>query len=167
MTVANVDAYINQFGGEVKKRLEVMRLLIRTTAPQANESIAYGMPAYKLNGKPLAYFAGYENHIGFYATPNGHEAFAEEFAKYKQGKGSVQFPNDQPLPIDLIKRVVIYRKDEMPYIGKPAASALAAIGVTKASQLKDFTEEDLLVIHGIGPKAIRILRDAGVIFKEG
>lgn len=113
MTVASVDAYINQFDGEVKKRLDVMRLLIRTTAPLAVESIAYGMPAYKFNGKPLVYFAGYDGHIGFYATPNGHEAFAKEFAKYKQGKGSVQFPNDQPLPVDLIKRVVLYRKEQV------------------------------------------------------
>ncbi|HMS92900.1 MAG TPA: DUF1801 domain-containing protein [Candidatus Saccharibacteria bacterium] len=109
----DVDAYINQFNGEVKKRLEVVRLLIRTTAPQAIESIAYGMPAYKLNNKPLVYFAGYAKHVGFYATPNGHEAFVEEFAKYKQGKGSVQFPNNQPLPTDLIKRVVVYRKEQL------------------------------------------------------
>lgn len=109
MTAESVDAYINQFDGEVKKRLDVIRLLIRTTAPQAEESIAYGMPAYKLNGRPLVYFAGYDGHIGFYAMPNGHEAFAGEFAKYKQGKGSVQFPHNQPLPVDLIKRVVGYR----------------------------------------------------------
>lgn len=109
----DVDAYINQFNGEVKKRLEVIRLLVRTTAPQANESISYGMPSYELNGKPLVYFAGYEGHVGFYATPNGHQAFAEDFSKYKQGKGSVQFPNDQPLPVDLIKRVVTYRKKQL------------------------------------------------------
>lgn len=105
-----VDEYIAEFDSEVKKRLEVMRLLIRTEAPQAVESITYGMPTYKLGGKPLVYFGGFKNHVGFYATPNGHAAFAEEFANYKQGKGSVQFPNDQPLPVDLIKRVVQYRK---------------------------------------------------------
>ncbi len=58
-------------------------------------------------------------------------------------------------------------KDVLPYIGKPAASALEAIGVTKASQLKDFTEKELLAIHGIGPKAIRMLREAGVRLKQG
>lgn len=105
-----VDEYIAEFDGEVKKRLEMMRLLIRTEAPQAVESITYGMPTYKLGGKPLVYFGGFKNHVGFYATPNGHAAFAEEFANYKQGKGSVQFPNDQLLPVDLIKRVVQYRK---------------------------------------------------------
>ena len=108
-----VDQYIAQFDGEVKKRLEVMRMFIRSQAPHAQESIAYGMPAYKLNGKPLVYFAGYPHHVGFYAIPNGHEAFAKEFAQYKQGKGSVQFPHDQPLPVDLIKRVVQYRKKQL------------------------------------------------------
>ncbi len=113
MTIATVDEYINQFDGEIKKRLEVVRQLIRAEAPQSEESVSYGMPAYKLNGKPLVYFGGFKNHLGFYATPNGHEAFAKEFASYKQGKGSVQFPNDQPLPIDLMKRVVEYRKAQI------------------------------------------------------
>lgn len=110
---SSVDAYIDQFDGEVKARLLKMRAIVRAAAPEAEESIAYGMPAYKLRGKPLVYFAGYEHHVGFYATPNGHEAFKEEFSKYKQGKGSVQFPNDQPLPVDLIKRVVNYRCEQM------------------------------------------------------
>jgi len=79
------------------------------TAPDAVESISYAMPAYKLNGKPLVYFAGYKNHIGFYATPTGHEAFKEELSKYKQGKGSVQFPVDEPMPLDLIRRIVAFR----------------------------------------------------------
>ncbi len=109
----DVEAYINQFEGEVKNRLLTMRELVRAVAPDAVESVSYGMPAYKQNGKPLVYFAGYEKHIGFYATPNGHEAFAKEFSKYKQGKGSVQFPNNQPLPIDVIKRVIVYRKEQV------------------------------------------------------
>lgn len=112
-SMSDVHAYINQFEGEVKNRLIRMRELIQAEAPKAEESISYGMPTYKLHKKPLVYFAGYEKHIGFYATPNGHEAFAEEFAKYKQGKGSVQFPHDQPLPLDLIKRVVTYRKEQV------------------------------------------------------
>ena len=108
-----VIAYMDQFDGEIKKRLEVMRILIRSQAPHAQESIAYGMPSYKLSGKPLVYFAGYPHHIGFYATPNGHEAFAKEFAQYKQGKGSVQLPHDQPLPVNLIKRVIAYRVTQL------------------------------------------------------
>ncbi len=110
MTVKDtVGAYIADFDGETRRRLEQMRQILRSAAPEAEESIAYGMPAYKLHGKPLVYFAGYKNHIGFYATPNGHEAFKAEFAKYKQGKGSVQFLHDQPLPMELVKRVVEFR----------------------------------------------------------
>ena len=67
------------------------------------------MPAYKTNKKPLVYFAGYPNHIGFYATPSGHEKFAKELAEFKQGKGSVQFPLDKPIPYDLIKKIVEFR----------------------------------------------------------
>lgn len=86
MSERTVDEYINGFDGIVRERLERMRVLVRAAAPDAVEQIGYGMPAYKLNGKPLVYFAGFAKHIGFYATPNGHEAFADEFAGYKQGR---------------------------------------------------------------------------------
>lgn len=109
MAAGSVEEYLDGFSGEVRERLETMREVITRAAPEAVESIAYGMPAYKLDKKPLVYFAGYASHVGFYATPNGHEAFAAEFAPYKQGKGSVQFPNDQPLPTDLVANVVAFR----------------------------------------------------------
>ena len=109
MDIQTVDAYIAQFHGIARDRLEQMRQVITDAAPQAVESIAYKMPAYKLDGKPLVYFAGYPHHVGLYATPNGHEAFADEFAVYKQGKGSVQFPHNKELPIGLVRRVVEYR----------------------------------------------------------
>ena len=89
-----------------------MREIIRSAAPEAQESIAYGMPAYKLYGKPLVYFGGYDGHVGFYATPSGHQAFSEELAHFKQGKGSVQFPHNRPLPEDLIIRMVRFRVAE-------------------------------------------------------
>jgi uncharacterized protein YdhG (YjbR/CyaY superfamily) len=108
-----VDEYINQFEGEVKTRLLKLRDVIRAESPESVESLSYGLVGYKLNKKPLVYFGGFAKHIGFYATPNGHEAFRDEFAKYKQGKGSVQFPNDQPLPLDLVKRVIEYRKKQV------------------------------------------------------
>lgn len=108
-----VDEYINQFDGEVKKRLEVLRALVRAEAPGAEEGFMYGLVGYKLNKKPFVYFGGFKSHVGFYATPNGHEAFAEDFSKYKQGKGSVQFPLDQPLPVDLVKRVIEFRKQSL------------------------------------------------------
>lgn len=107
-----VDAYIASFTGTTRERLEAMRKLVRSLAPSAQEDFAYKIPAYKLNGKPLVYFAGYDHHIGFYATPNGHAAFKDEFAKYKQGKGSVQFPHDQPLPEKLIADVIAFRSQD-------------------------------------------------------
>lgn len=108
-----VAEYINQFDGEVKTRLLQLREIVRAEAPDAIESLSYGLVGYKLNKKPLVYFGGFAHHVGFYATPNGHDAFRAEFAKYKQGKGSVQFPNDQPLPVELVKKVVRYRKDQV------------------------------------------------------
>lgn len=110
ISTMTVDAYIDQFDGEVEARLVAMRELVCAEVPAATEGFMYGLIGYKLHKKPLVYFGGFKNHIGFYATPNGHEAFAKDFSKYKQGKGSVQFPLDRPLPTDLIQRVVRYRK---------------------------------------------------------
>ncbi|MCF8239379.1 MAG: DUF1801 domain-containing protein [Saprospiraceae bacterium] len=108
-----VDEYIQSFPERIALVLTQMRHTIREQANDASESISYGMPAYKLHGKPLVYFAGYKHHIGFYATPTGHSAFADELSVYKQGKGSVQFPLDQPLPWDLIRRIVLFRVQEV------------------------------------------------------
>jgi uncharacterized protein YdhG (YjbR/CyaY superfamily) len=113
-----VDIYIDQFPQNVRVKLVEMRNIIQENAPEANESFAYRMPAYKLNGRPLVYFAGFKNHIGFYATPSGHEEFKNELAGYKQGKGSVQFPVDGPLPLDLVKRIVLFRVRENMTKGK-------------------------------------------------
>lgn len=84
----------------------------------AEEGISYGMPAYKMNGRPLVYFAAFKNHIGFYATPIGHVAFAKELSGYKQGKGSVQFPVDEPMPLQLIADIVKFRVEENKTKGK-------------------------------------------------
>lgn len=110
--IKSVEQYIKTFPIEIQIILENLRTTIIGAAPQANEGIAYGMPAYKTNGKPLVYFAGFKKHIGFYATPSGHSEFASELSKYKHGKGSVQFPLDQPIPIELIKRIVQFRVKE-------------------------------------------------------
>jgi len=101
--------YIAGFPADIQLILNQVRTTIQHAAPDAEESIAYGMPAYKLNGRPLVYFAGYKSHIGFYATPTGHTEFAKELSKYKQGKGSVQFPIDQPIPLELIAQIVEFR----------------------------------------------------------
>lgn len=107
-----VDKYIADFPETVQEIMISIREIIREEAPDAIEGFAYGMPSYKTNGKPLVYFAGYKSHVGFYATPTGHEQFAKELSVYKQGKGSVQFPLNQPIPYDLIRRIVAFRVQE-------------------------------------------------------
>lgn len=112
MTTATVDDYIKSFPENIQILLNQVRKTIKENAPEAEESIAYQMPAYKANGRPLVYFAGFKNHIGFYATPIGHAQFAKELSKYKQGKGSVQFPLNEPMPLSLISRIVKFRVEE-------------------------------------------------------
>lgn len=107
--IQTVDEYIQSFPKKTQVHLRAIRKIIKATAPDAVEQIAYKMPAYKLNKKPLVYFAGYEKHIGFYATPSGHAKFEKALSKYKQGKGSVQFPIDELMPLDLIKKIVEFR----------------------------------------------------------
>ncbi len=104
-----IEIYIQQFPDNVQEILRNLRKLIKDNAPEAEELFAYGMPAYKTNKKPLVYFAAFKNHIGLYATPSGHNKFQNELSKYKQGKGSVQFPFDQPIPYELIEKIVKFR----------------------------------------------------------
>ncbi|MDR6843419.1 DUF1801 domain-containing protein [Flavobacterium granuli] len=108
----SVEEYILTFPKDIQSLLEKVRMTIIKKAPEAVESISYGMPAYKTYGKPLVYFAGYKKHIGFYATPTGHTEFANELSNYKQGKGSVQFPIDHPIPYWLIEQIVVFRVKE-------------------------------------------------------
>lgn len=110
-TFESVDDYISIQTKEVQKRLESIRKTIKETAPEAEECISYQMPAYKLNG-PLVYFAAYKNHIGFYPTGSGIKAFQKEIESYKNPKGAVQFPLDQPIPHDLIRKMVVFKVNE-------------------------------------------------------
>lgn len=107
-----VDDYIATFSEQAQERLHLIRQLIKDNAPEATESIGYGLAAYKMNKKPLVYFGGFTAHTGFYATPVGHEQFKDKLSGYKQGKGSVQFPHSQPLPVDLIVEMVKFRLTE-------------------------------------------------------
>ena len=107
-----IDQYISQFPEQVQEILLRIRKIIKQHAPEAEEFISYGMPAYKTNKKPLVYFAAYKSHIGFYATPTGHSAFQQELSLYKQGKGSVQFPLNQTMPYVLIEKIVQFRVKE-------------------------------------------------------
>jgi len=108
---STVDEYIASFPPAVRKLLSAMRKTIKAAAPKAEELISYQMPAYKCKGV-LVYFAAFEKHIGFYATPTGHAAFKKELSAYKTGKGSVQFPITEPMPLDLVKRIVQFRVKE-------------------------------------------------------
>jgi uncharacterized protein YdhG (YjbR/CyaY superfamily) len=111
-TAGSIDDYIAAFPAETQAVLEELRALIAAAAPDATETISYAMPTFDLNGRHLVHFAGYERHTGFYPVPSGVEAFKEELAPYKSGKGSVQFPLGQPLPAELIRRIVEFRVAE-------------------------------------------------------
>ena len=106
------EKYIAQFPENVQDILNEIRQIIVEEVPEATEKIAYGMPGFYLNKKPMVYFAAYKNHIGFYATPTGHEEFKKELSVYKQGKGSVQFPIKDEIPYQLIRKIVKFRKNE-------------------------------------------------------
>lgn len=108
---ASVDEYIAGFPEDVQLLLDQVREAIKKAAPMAEEVISYQMPAYKLNGM-LVYFAAFSKHIGFYPAASGIAAFKKELSIYKGAKGSVQFPHNKPLPLDLIVRVVEYRVQE-------------------------------------------------------
>ena len=108
---ANIDEYIGMFPNDVQEILEEIRFTIQNAAPDAKEKISYSMPAFEQNGI-VVYFAAFKNHIGLYALPSGHEAFKEALSQYKSGKGSVQFPLDKPMPLELITRIVKFRVEE-------------------------------------------------------
>lgn len=108
-----IDEYIHLFPEDVRKILATIRKTIHEEAPDAVEAISYGMPTFKLNGKNLVHFAAWKSHIGFYATPSGNEAFRKELSVYKGAKGSVQFPLDRPMPLDLIRKIVAFRVKEV------------------------------------------------------
>ena len=107
----NIDEYIATFPAETQTLLETLRKTIKNVAPDAIEVISYQMPAFKLFGI-LVYFAAYQHHIGFYPGASGIVAFAEDLKGYKTSKGTVQFPLDKTLPIDLISKMVQYRANE-------------------------------------------------------
>ncbi|MBK9105175.1 MAG: DUF1801 domain-containing protein [Saprospiraceae bacterium] len=107
-TAMDIDDYIAGFPGEVQDLLQQIRAAIQKVVPGAQEDIKYAIPTFVLNGKNLVHFAAFKHHIGFYPTPTGIESFKKELSKYKQGKGSVQFPLDQPMPLKLITEIVTF-----------------------------------------------------------
>jgi uncharacterized protein YdhG (YjbR/CyaY superfamily) len=106
-----VDEYIAIFPKNVQDILEKLRHVIGESAPEAEETISYQIPTFKLNGN-LVHFAAFKNHIGFYPTPSGIDAFRKELAPYGISKGTIKFPIDTPIPFDLVRKIVIYRVKE-------------------------------------------------------
>ena len=107
----NIDEYIAGLPKDIQKILEELRSAIRKAAPGAEETINYGIPTFTLNGN-LVHFAAFKNHIGFYPTPGGIEAFKKELSVYEGAKGSVQFPIEKPLPLALVTKIVKFRVKE-------------------------------------------------------
>jgi uncharacterized protein YdhG (YjbR/CyaY superfamily) len=107
----NIDEYISAFPENLRSILQKLRQVIRESAPEAEEAISYQMPAFRLNGN-LVYFAAFKNHIGFYPTSSGVEAFKKELSDYEVSKGTIRFPLDKPIPLDLVRKIVKYRVKE-------------------------------------------------------
>lgn len=113
MKYNSIDEYIATCDEDVKGILQQIRSTIQLASPNAVECISYNIPTFKLNGKSLLHFAAFKYHIGLFATPSGHIKFEKEFAKYKSGKGSVQFPLSKEMPFGLITKVVGFRTKEI------------------------------------------------------
>ena len=111
VTYKSIDEYIYNFPPEVKEILVSIRKVIKEAAPDAEEKISYQMPTFVLHGN-LVHFAAFKNHIGFYPTPSGNDAFKLEISEFKVGKGSIQFPIEKPMPYELIRKIVKFRVAE-------------------------------------------------------
>lgn len=163
-------AYFASFPPSTQKLLQQMRAVVLKAAPGAVETMKYGMPTLQLYGKNLVHYAAYANHIGFYPAPSGLEEFKEAISKYKHSKGAVQFPLDKPIPSALVTRITRFRvaetharygvKDPFPGISAPAQRALTSAGITDLKKLSNYTEEELLHLHGLGPSSIPKLKKA-------
>jgi uncharacterized protein YdhG (YjbR/CyaY superfamily) len=108
----SVEEYLDAFPPGPRSALKKVRAAIRKIAPEAAESISYGMPAYKLEGRPLVYFAGHTAHLGLYALPKAVAVFEDRLAGYKTSKGTIQFPYDEDLPMGLIEDIIRFRVEE-------------------------------------------------------
>ncbi len=106
-----IDEYIETFPEEVQGILEKMRQTIRKAAPEAEEAISYQIPTFKLKGN-LVHFAAFKDHVSFFPTARGVEAFKKELSQHVGSKGTVRFPPDKPIPYDLVKRIVMFRRKE-------------------------------------------------------
>lgn len=110
--VKSIDGYLASVPEDARAILESLRKAIRAAAPDADETMAYGIPTFRTNGRNLVHFAAFRSHIGFYPTPSAMIAFRKELAPYKQSKGSVRFPMDKPIPLGIVRKIVKYRVRE-------------------------------------------------------
>jgi len=101
-----IDGYISTFPADIQAILENVRQAIQKAAPEAAETMSYGIPTFNLNGKHVVFFAGWKHHISLYPIPAGDEAFQQELAHYKRAKGTIQFPLDRPIPYDFVEKIV-------------------------------------------------------------
>lgn len=132
---AAIDAYIATFPTEVQERLQALRAAIRTAAPEAVETFSYQMPTFNLKGN-LVHFAAFTHHIGFYPAPSGITAFQEALSRYKGAKGSVQFPLDQPVPLELVAEIVRFR------VAENLAAAAAKAGKRRSTSDRSEKPQD-------------------------
>ena len=110
-TIESIDEYIAQFPGEIQDLLQKLRRAVKESAPEAREAISYRIPTFKLDGN-LVHFAAFRDHISFFPTSSGIDAFREELSGYKISKGTIRFPFDKPVPFDLVRRIVRFRVQE-------------------------------------------------------
>lgn len=153
-----MDEYIAGFPKDVQKLLQQMRKTIKKAAPQAEETINYGIPTFTLNGN-LVHFAAFKNHIGFYPAPSGIEAFKKELSAYAGAKGSVQFPMYDPLPLELVARIVEFRVAENLQKaenkkGKAPAKATDISNKKPGKQEKSFQDDFLSILAAPARRAL-------------
>jgi uncharacterized protein YdhG (YjbR/CyaY superfamily) len=195
----DVEAYISQHEPEVQPILQSIRSIVKTLVPGAIEMISYGIPTFKLDKKPLVYFAAFKSHLSLFPAISKDDAFEKMFGKYRSGKGTIRFSIDQPLPVTLVKKFVMFRLQEherqmtdkkqvrtrvkksnapqtitaanttgktnnrgdLPAkLSAPARRALANKGIRHLVQLAQFSESDMLELHGVGKSSIPLLRNA-------
>ena len=109
----DIDEYISRFPLDIQDILEQIRVTIKKVVPEAEETISYGIPTFNLNGTYLIYFAAYKNHIGFYPVPSAIDQVDKDFVSYKTtGKGTIQFPLNKPIPLNLITKLVKFKVTE-------------------------------------------------------
>ena len=109
--IKSIDDYINLFPKEIQAILKEIRNTVRKVAPKASEAIRYSMPTFRLNGN-MVHFAAHKNHIGFYPTPSAIIKFKDELKNYNMSKGAIQFALNEPIPYELISKIVTFRVSE-------------------------------------------------------